>query len=45
MNREWVLFHLREAHQELARTVAAMDADPHYGVGQPASPSVTLTII
>jgi len=34
MNREWVLFHLREAQQELARTIADIEADPRYDVGE-----------
>jgi hypothetical protein len=26
MNKGWILFHLREAHQELTRTIAQIDA-------------------
>ena len=30
MNREWVLFNLREAAGELSRTIAEIDADSDY---------------
>jgi hypothetical protein len=32
MNREWVLYHLRQAHQELARTITGIDSDLEYDV-------------
>jgi hypothetical protein len=28
MNKGWILFHLREAHEELTRTIAKFDAAP-----------------
>lgn len=34
MNREWVLLHLREAQEELTRTIAEIEADPDYDVGE-----------
>lgn len=33
MNRDWVLFHLREAHQELTRTIAQLAEDPECEYG------------
>jgi hypothetical protein len=33
MNRDWVLFHLRQAHEELARTIAELEQDPEYEYG------------
>ena len=30
MNRDWVLFHLGEAHEELTRTIADMRDTPDY---------------
>jgi hypothetical protein len=32
VNRDWVLHHLREAHEELGRTIA--ESDPEYDVGE-----------
>jgi hypothetical protein len=29
-NRGWILAHLREAHEELTRTIAEMEADTEY---------------
>jgi len=34
VNREFVLFHVREAAEELARTVKEIEADPEYDSGQ-----------
>ena len=34
MNREWVLFHLREAEEELRRTIAEIESTPEYGYGE-----------
>jgi hypothetical protein len=28
MNKGWILFHLHEAHEDLTRTIAKMDAAP-----------------
>lgn len=33
MNREFVLLHLREAAEELARTVNSIETDPEYDSG------------
>jgi hypothetical protein len=33
MNRDAVLFHLKEAQEELARTISALEQDPKYAVG------------
>ena len=30
MNREWVLFHLAEAHEELERTIAELRTEREY---------------
>ena len=34
MNHEAVLFHLREAKEELDRTIGQIAADPDYGYGE-----------
>ncbi len=34
MNRDWVLSQLREAQEELNRTIGEMEADPEYDVGE-----------
>jgi len=34
MNRDWVLFHLREADEELRRTIAEIESTPDYGTGE-----------
>ena len=34
MNRQWVLFHLREASSELAATIREFEDDPEYGLGE-----------
>jgi hypothetical protein len=34
MNREWVLFHLREAQEELRRTIAEIESTSDYGPGE-----------
>jgi hypothetical protein len=34
MNREWVLFHLQEAQEELRRTIAEIASTPDYGSGE-----------
>lgn len=31
MNRDWILFHLREATEELTRTIKQIESDPEYG--------------
>jgi len=33
MNRDWVLFNLREAHDALTRTITEMQEDGEYDVG------------
>lgn len=30
MNKDWILSHLREGLEELARTIAAIEAEPDY---------------
>lgn len=34
MNRDWVLFHLREAEEELKKTIAEIEATADYGSGE-----------
>jgi hypothetical protein len=34
VNREFVLYHLREASEELARTVREIEKDTEYGSGE-----------
>ena len=34
MNRDWVLFNLREAEEEIRRTIAEIEAVPDYGYGE-----------
>ena len=34
MNRDWILFHLGEAHDELARTIQEIRDDPDYDYGE-----------
>jgi hypothetical protein len=34
MNRDWVLFHLKEAHEELTRTIQGIEQDPDYDYGE-----------
>lgn len=34
MNRDWVLSNLREAQEELNRTIGEIEADPEYDVGE-----------
>jgi hypothetical protein len=34
MNSEWVLFHLREAEEELRRTIARLESTPDYDRGE-----------
>lgn len=34
MNRSWVLRHLREAHDELGRTISELESDAGYDVGE-----------
>ena len=29
MNKDWVLFHFREAHEELTRTIARLESEPN----------------
>jgi len=33
MNRDWVLFHLKEGQEELARTIRDLEGDPTYEYG------------
>jgi hypothetical protein len=30
MNKDWILFHLREGLEELTRTIAAIESNPAY---------------
>ena len=34
MNRDWVLFNLREAEEELRRTIAEIESTPDYGYSE-----------
>ena len=34
MNRDWILFNLREAAEELARTISDIEASPDYDYGE-----------
>jgi hypothetical protein len=34
MNRDWVLYNLREAHKELQRMISAAESTPDYDVGE-----------
>lgn len=34
MNREWVLFNLREAQEEMTRAIANVEADQSYDRGE-----------
>ena len=34
LNREWVLWNLREAKEELENTIAELEAKPAYGYGE-----------
>src|SRR5262245_8236873 len=34
MNKIWILDHLREAHEELSRTIGELESDPEYGEGE-----------
>ena len=34
MNRDWVLFHLREAQEEISRAITEMNSTPDYGYGE-----------
>lgn len=34
MNRDWILFHLREAHEELTRLLEDIGATPDYDIGE-----------
>ena len=34
MNRDWVLFNLREAEEELRRTITKLESTPDYGGGE-----------
>ncbi|MSQ95033.1 MAG: hypothetical protein EXR98_10830 [Gemmataceae bacterium] len=31
MNKQWILDHLREAQEELTRTIAQIESEPEYG--------------
>ena len=34
VNRDWVLFHLGEAHAELSKTIQEIRGDPDYDYGE-----------
>jgi hypothetical protein len=34
MNRDHILFHLQEAHEELTRTIHQVRNDPEYDIGE-----------
>ncbi len=34
MNSDWLLFHLREAREELSRTIADLESDSKLGEGE-----------
>ena len=34
INRDFVLFHLREASEELTRTIREIETDSEYGIGE-----------
>jgi hypothetical protein len=34
MNREWILFHLREAHEELTRVIEECEKSSDYDAGE-----------
>jgi len=34
MNRDWVLFNLREAEEEIRRTIADIETTPDYDYGE-----------
>jgi hypothetical protein len=34
MNRDWILFHLKEAQEELERTIREIENDPEYEFGE-----------
>jgi hypothetical protein len=34
MNRDWVLFNLREAEEEIRRTISEIETVPDYGLGE-----------
>jgi hypothetical protein len=34
MNRDWVLFNLREAQEEIQRTISEIEQDPGYDFGE-----------
>lgn len=34
MNREYVLYHLKEAHEELTKTIREIEQDPDYNFGE-----------
>lgn len=34
MNREWILLHLKEAHEELTETIQEIEKDSEYDFGQ-----------
>ncbi len=34
MNKDWVLFHLREALEEINITINDIEGDPEYGIGE-----------
>jgi hypothetical protein len=34
MNKDHILFHLREAHEELTHTIQEIEQDPEYDIGE-----------
>ena len=34
MNRDWILFHLGEAHEELSKAIQKIRDDPNYDYGE-----------
>ncbi|HET8577241.1 MAG TPA: hypothetical protein VFO18_09100 [Methylomirabilota bacterium] len=34
INRDFVLFHLQEASEEMTRTIREIETDPEYGIGE-----------
>lgn len=42
MNRDHVLFHLREASEELSRTISQIESDPAFSRGEFALPMLNL---
>ncbi len=34
MNKEWIIFHLKEALEEIERTIKDIETDPDYDFGE-----------